>query len=263
LIIAFLTLAHNIISARNTHPEIIFEVGMFLALGGMAIHAGVIIISGRCAALALKHAKRLTVETQRKQLKERAEEAADEWSEESWADDDSVRKATPLADRYQGQSKGKEKAQQGGSPRATVPHMNEIESYDDKPGPPLPDFRRFLKVCEFLQLLGTTVFFLGVSVLFFLMFPHLFFPIILIAGFVAGSGLLNLLIGFWKISATNQLIEMARTLFRGSGNDKPTKKNGGERNDGAEEKGARRGATFVRPHRQRQPDPEIGNEKSA
>ncbi|KAM6489499.1 hypothetical protein JOM56_015056 [Amanita muscaria] len=54
LIIAFLTLAHNLISGRQdiyTYSMII-EVGQFLALIGMATHAGVIIISGRCAVLA-------------------------------------------------------------------------------------------------------------------------------------------------------------------------------------------------------------------
>jgi len=39
-----------------------YEFGMFFALGGMAIHAGVIIIAGRSAALALKSAKRIPVQ---------------------------------------------------------------------------------------------------------------------------------------------------------------------------------------------------------
>ncbi|KIL58251.1 hypothetical protein M378DRAFT_336365 [Amanita muscaria Koide BX008] len=60
LIIAFLTLAHNLISrGQDIYAySMIIEVGQFLALIGRATHAGVIIISGRCAALALKHAEK-------------------------------------------------------------------------------------------------------------------------------------------------------------------------------------------------------------
>ncbi|KAF8629382.1 hypothetical protein AX17_005678 [Amanita inopinata Kibby_2008] len=66
LITAFVTLVHNILRAARDFQTVPFEIGMFFALGGMAVHTGVIIIAGRSAALALKYAKRLPAQAQMK-----------------------------------------------------------------------------------------------------------------------------------------------------------------------------------------------------
>ncbi|KAF8622976.1 hypothetical protein AX15_006574 [Amanita polypyramis BW_CC] len=62
LIIAFLTLAYNILSNRTEFPTVTFEIGMFFALGGMAIHLGIIVAAGRSTTLALKYAEQVQVQ---------------------------------------------------------------------------------------------------------------------------------------------------------------------------------------------------------
>ncbi|KIL58250.1 hypothetical protein M378DRAFT_170835 [Amanita muscaria Koide BX008] len=203
LIIAFLTLAHNLISGRQDiyAYSMIIEVGQFLALIGMATHAGVIIISGRCAALASKHAKKQAklVDEQREEEKEVKCEMPDEGDSErkmdhlapSMATEERLPVTTPTT------------TQTGSSP------------YDIKnPSfPSLRSFRRFLTVCETLQLFGTAIFFLGVTVLIFLIFLHSMFPIVLTVGCVIGTCALSWLIGFWEISASKQLIRVVRSVW--------------------------------------------------
>src|SRR6266550_3765315 len=247
LIIGFLTLAHNILSSRESFSMIQYEFGMFFALGGMAIHAGVIIIAGRSAALALKCAKRIPVqdhwreERERQQRKKKANYSGNERSPTSDSSD-KPSSAMPQPHSATGDFEGRDIPSTDPSSSTMIdenfnPEANNLSKpkhqrfAEDIPTPTTPhspapsltesgqdlhlsDFRRFLKACESLQLLGTAIFFLGVMVLIFIMFFRRVFPIVLLVGCVVSSLLMSWMIGFWKVSATNQLIVVFKNCWR-------------------------------------------------
>ncbi|KAF8622974.1 hypothetical protein AX15_006573 [Amanita polypyramis BW_CC] len=254
LIIGFLTLAYNILRSQTDFPKIKFEVGMFFALGGMAIHSGVIIVAGRSAALALKYAKRLPAQAYLKKRERGRENETDGSESESGAEDYSPNSGAEGTFLHLG--KGKEPEY----PDLQISHLDEPSTsgtnhhipskiplneprspfaqlpFLQQPSRPKPkctlsllspalgevpqdqlrsqDFHVFLKVCESLQLLGTAIFFLGVMIFIFVMFFHRAFPIMLLLGCLIGSCSISWKIGFWKVSATHQLLTTARDKAR-------------------------------------------------
>lgn len=223
-----------------------YEFGMFLALGGMAIHAGVIIIAGRSAALALKYAKRIPVQAHWKEEREREKRKknANYSGNENSDSPNKPLSATPRPSSATEDCEGQyhldippsdpssstmidEKSFDPEANNLSIPtHHTEDTRTPTTPHSPVPsltdsnqalhlsDFHRFLKSCESLQLMGTATFFLGVMILIFIMFFHLVFPIVLLVGCVASSLLMSWMIGFWKVSATNQLIKVAKNCWR-------------------------------------------------
>lgn len=222
-----------------------YEIGMFFALGGMAIHAGVIIIAGRSAALALKYAKRLPVqahlnEEKSREKQQRLEKAdAPEAVTGSSSDSDDGDMLAPHVATNASEGHG-HPTPSGPSTSSTI--NNEL-FLKPKPQPPPPfskeaqtpitpvspvpslmaetaqilklsDFHRFLKTCESLQLMGTATFFLGVMVLIFIMFFNRVFAILLLVGCVVSSCLTSWIIGFWQVSATKQLFSVAAHYWR-------------------------------------------------
>ncbi|KAF8338621.1 hypothetical protein F5887DRAFT_982105, partial [Amanita rubescens] len=248
LIIGFLTLAHNILSSRQSFSMIQYEFGMFFALGGMAIHAGVIIIAGRSAALALKYAKRIPVqdhwreERERQKRKKNANYSGNESSPTSDSSDkpssathqphsatedsegqdhrdipsSDPSSSTMIDENFNPEANNLSKPQRFAEDISTptTPHSPVPSLTESGQALHLSDFRRFLKTCESLQLMGTATFFLGVMVLIFIMFFQRVFPIVLLVGCVASSLLMSWMIGFWKVSATNQLIIVFKNNWR-------------------------------------------------
>ncbi|KAF8737099.1 hypothetical protein AX14_013459 [Amanita brunnescens Koide BX004] len=316
LIIGFLTLAHNILSTRQAYPMIQYEVGMFFALAGMAVHAGVIIIAGRGAALALKYAKRLPVqahlkEERRREKLQRIREANTEAviGSANESDDEDIPASHVATNALEGQSHPAIPSSDPSTGSRIDNESNHEENneilLDLKPQPhfsketqipatpispvpslglpetaqalQLPDFHRFLKTCESLQLIGTATFFLGVMILIFIMFLYRVFPIMLLVGCVASSCLMSWIIGFWKVSATKQLLIVAAHSWRrwlgvdaeiqNAGSSTP-KKGGKQKTDGAKKNPRRRwsGTSLPGVHWQDEVDIEKGqakDEKSA
>ena len=239
LIIGFLTLAHNILSSRQAYSMIQYEIGMFFALAGMAIHSGVIIIAGRSAALALKYAKRLPVQAHLKEEKRRQhmqEANSSEAVADSASDSDDGEILEPHVATNASEDHGHPPSDPSTSsnidnklllkPTPQPPFSKEAQ-IPITPVSPVPslmtettqalqlsDFHRFLKTCESLQLMGTATFFLGVMVLIFIMFFNRVFPILLLLGCVLSSFLTSWIIGFWQVSATKQLIAVAAHYWR-------------------------------------------------
>ncbi|KAK2464690.1 hypothetical protein APHAL10511_003266 [Amanita phalloides] len=192
LIIGFLTLAHNTISAMPSVRIVQNEVGMFFALGGMAIHSGVIVVAGRCAALAFKYAKRVPVHSSDEIQKE-----MQQGRQQGRSGPGSRSPTNELAEDAKGAPQQNEEVQkvqdQINQPSATIttensspdfvtciPQLFHSRTYKGTAVPATPcspvssvapieasqalhlsDFHRFLRVCETLQLLGTAIFFLG------------------------------------------------------------------------------------------------------
>jgi len=177
LIISFLSFAQSVIDNTTSSNRTPFQYGMFFHIISIGFHLFAALVAARSGMICFRISKSLDIQM----------------ATDGTSDSQTIEEYPNV----------------NNSDRPTKPPIH--TSYDQRLH--MSDFRRFLILCEQLQLIGTTIYFPSALFLIFYMFDRIEFAIVLYA--MTGIGAVAVYrLGFWKVSVLWHDLNHGLSMFK-------------------------------------------------